>query len=698
MTHLDHCMAYFTRLVPQIPPNKYTIYAFLCPLPSSFHSLAGFVRRRRGCDLSSHSRRFQVQTSSKPHQHLPSPSLLLDLPRNCPGCGAFTQIKDPSNPGFYSVNRKSVNVFVAQRRHGLREAGEMVTPKQKQENQAESRNLGLEALPDNSDGLLGNYLVLVEEYIDLCAVSRPERSSPTPICNRCHDLLHHHVGIPIIHPTLQSIQDIVSESPYKYNHIYHILDAADFPLSLIPQLQQYLALSPQRSQNRRAKTSKFYHGRKAEMSFIITRSDLLAPRKDQVDTMMPYLIEVLREALGSSAKNVRLGNVRCVSSKRGWWTKALKEDIWNRGGGGWMVGKVNVGKSNLLECVFPKGRKDDVNFKALREAAGQDEFNSNTIATQSLKLIPNLDVDSLHASQPLLEPEREYLEKDTLLPPAPVEQSFPVMPIVSSMPGTTALPIRLLFGGGKGELIDLPGLSRSNLENYVIDKHKGDLVMQHRLKPEQFVLKPGQSLLLGRLIRITPITPGVTVLAYPFMPLESHVTSTAKAIEIHMQRQPSGVRSITKSGTGDKMSSAGTFQLKWDVTKKRAGPLTSPTAVGLNTKVLPFVVLSTDVLIEGCGWIELVAQIRKRELESLDHSIEGKNLELVLPTVEVFSPEGKNVGARRPMNAWLIGHKRMLPRKGRRKSMKGVKKALKLAKRQKSFDTKSERAIDHWAI
>lgn len=655
--------------------------------------MVGFVRRRRNFDSCSQRRQFQVQKSSTPHQHLPWPSLLLDLPRTCPGCGAFTQIKDPSNPGFYSINRKAVNAFVAQRRHGLRETGGSATLKEGQKNHAGSWDSGLEALSDNSKGLPCGYPDLVEESTDLYAASRSERSNPTPVCNRCHDLLHHHVGVPIAHPTLQSIQQIVAESPHKYNHMYHVLDAADFPLSVIPQLQRYLSLSPQRSQNRRAKTSKFYHGRKAEMSFIITRSDLLAPRKQQVDAIMPYLLEVLREALGSSGKNVRLGNVRCVSSKRGWWTKPLKEDIWNRGGGGWMVGKVNVGKSNLFECIFPKGRKDDINLKALREDAGQVEVDSSNIATQALKSIPKLEVDPMHASQPQFELEQEYLEGNELLPPAPVEQLFPVMPIVSSMPGTTASPIRLLFGGGKGELIDLPGLSRTNLENYVFDEHKSDLVMQHRLKPKQFVLKPGQSLLLGCLIRITPITPGVTVLAYPFVPLESHVTSTEKAIEIHMQRQPSGVPSITKPGMGDKMSSAGTFQLKWDVTKKRTGPLTSSAAVGLNPKVLPFVVLSTDILIEGCGWIELVVQIRKRELESQDHSNEGKIHDTVFPTVEVFSPEGKDIGARRPMNAWLLGgQKHVSPRKRTvrpRRSMKGVKKALKLARRQQVSETEA---------
>lgn len=498
----------------------------------------------------------------------------------------------------------------------------------------------------------------------------------TPICNRCHDLLHHNAGASIEHPTLQSIHEIISESPHKYNHIYHVLDAADFPLSLIPELQRYLSLTRQRSRNRRAKTSRFYHGRIAELSFIITRSDLLAPKKEQVDKLMPYLIGILRDALGSSAKDVRLGNVHCVSSKRGWWTANLKEDIWNRGGGGWMVGKVNVGKSNLFECVFPKGRNDKVNFSSLRGTSLQREFQSGLVENRT----PNAELE------PQL--EHELLQEDTLLPPAPVEQAFPVMPVVSSLPGTTVSPIRLLFGGGRGELIDLPGLRRSDLDTYVADEHKSELVMQQRLRPVQYVLKPGQSLLLGNLIRITPTTPEATVLAYPYVPFPGHVTSTEKAIEIHTQRRESCIPSIAKPGVGGCMSFAGAFQLKWDVTYKRAGPLTSQMAVGLKAEVLPFKVFSTDLLIEGCGWVELVAQIRKRHLEPLDNKDDCAIREL-FPVVEVFSPEGRHVGARQPMGAWLLGGRKPNPRRVRpRRSMKGVKRRTKLETRR---DTREAR-------
>ena len=520
-----------------------------------------------------------------------------------------------------------------------------------------------------------------------CVEPPSKAALDAPICGRCHDLLHHHRGVSTLHPTLQSIQDIFSESPYKHNHIYHILDAADFPLSLIPRLQQHLSIVPQRSQNRRSKVGKFYHDSKTEMSFIITRSDLLAPKKQQVDSMMPYLLQVLRDALGSSGRDIRLGNVRCVSSKRGWWTKELKEEIWKRGGGGWMVGKVNVGKSNLFENVFPKGRNEDTSFGNLRFAAAKnDKIDEDEMAPTW----PH-STGSRHQAgsvSPLVgEREFEDPQKLFLLPPVPAERPYPVMPVVSSLPGTTASPIRLPFGGGKGELIDLPGLSRGNLEHYVREEHRLDLVMRQRIKAEQISVKPGQSLLIGGLIRIECTTPDVVLLACPFVPLPYHVTSTEKAVAVHTQQVSSGIATITSSDIGGKMASAGIFRLEWDVTKQRTGPLTSSAGVGLKTDILPFVVFSADILIEGCGWIELSVQVRKRALEAARASgTESTTDKSILPAVEVFSPEGKHIGIRRPMNAWALGGSRPLPVSRRtsrpRRSMRGVKKSLKLAKRK----------------
>lgn len=57
---------------------------------------------------------------------LAQPDKLLDLPRSCPGCGAFTQSTNPDQAGFYGANRKAVQAFIAWSRNvqtGLGEKG-----------------------------------------------------------------------------------------------------------------------------------------------------------------------------------------------------------------------------------------------------------------------------------------------------------------------------------------------------------------------------------------------------------------------------------------------------------------------------------------------------------------------------------------------------------------------------------------------
>jgi len=188
------------------------------------------------------------------------------------------------------------------------------------------------------------------------------------------------------------------------------------------------------------------------------------------------------------------------------------------------------------------------------------------------------------------------------------------------------------------------------------------------------VIKPGQSLLLGDLVRITPIGEvNLVMLAYPFTPLKPHLTATEKGITIQTGSTGSaGIPSITTEKAKQSIKSAGVFELQWDVTRQRAGPLTTSAAGGLKPKDLPFKVLSVDILIESVGWVELVAQVRKgRSRTDEPESVR-------LPQVEVFTPDGKFIGSRQPMNAWLLGGhgKHSSKEKGRpRKSMASVRRS-----------------------
>ncbi|KAF4450976.1 hypothetical protein F53441_5967 [Fusarium austroafricanum] len=539
-------------------------------------------------------------------------------------------------------------------------------------------------------------------------VSEPAPQDKQPVCDRCHNLQYYSTSsdtakVEMYHPTVESLRETIEESPHKYNHIYHVIDAADFPMSLIPRLNVLLGDIPIRTRNRRSRASKYQKDRKTELSFIITRGDLLGPTKEMVDSMMPYLREVLRDALGRLGNRVRLGNVRCVSAKRSWWCKEVKEDIWQRGGAGWMVGKVNVGKSQLFEAVYPKGRMGP------SKEAGQ----------ASISTYPrnSVSAESISAGQV----EEQDIDVGDLLPPPQPAQNYPDMPLVSSLPGTTASPIRVPFGNGKGELIDLPGLARSDLDLFVKEECRQSMIMKKRIVPKQISMTPGKSLILGGgLIRITPKNPNLVFLAYNFTPLEEHLTQTEKAIAFQEQtRESIGVPSIMLPGIGDKMKHAGTYKLSHDVTRKRAGPLTRKNAIGLNVDRLPFRVLSTDILIEGVGYIELVAQVRTQDIATKVFShdqqppvderakqkhvdisdpfaamkaqrvdtaapIEKRRKEPGWPAVDVFSPEGRFIGSRQPIQGWLHNKPRVLPehKKSRpRRSMKGAKKKAKAEKR-----------------
>ncbi|KAJ6189697.1 hypothetical protein N7519_004605 [Penicillium mononematosum] len=543
------------------------------------------------------------------------------LPVCCPGCGAFSQTVEENEPGYYGTSRKQIRKLLAVRKGAI--ADKII-----QQN---------EAISTEGDELSAQQDDTIEEAVPPKPIQAfpdeaidPENNfigSPgriTEVCDRCHDLIHHNKAVSSPKPTILSIRNYLEESPHRHNRVYHIIDAADFPMSLVPRIHWALMLQEQRSRNRRSTNEKYERGRKLpSLSFIITRSDLLAATKEQVDSKMDYIRTELRAALGRSG-----GRPVWETAHRGWWTKEVKEEIREHGGGIWVVGKANVGKSSFIEACFPKDSRNVEKIEEwLQRRRGEDEITN--------------------------QPEATFLNPDSLLPPAPREDLYPVLPVVSSLPGTTVSPIRIPFGRGKGEVIDLPGLERGLLEDFVRDEHKRDLIMTKRIKPERSTIKPGQSLLLGGgLIRITAVNPQDTVMSASFLPLESHVTNTQKAIETQAEGSP-------LPGNCSTMASAGVFDLKWDTTISNL-PTSLAKAVndrGIPVPSLPYRVMSADILVEGCGWIELSIQIRsKRDAEG----------EPSYPQVEVFTPNGKHIGSRRPIECWnFIAEKKKIDKRKR---------------------------------
>jgi len=195
------------------------------------------------------------------------------------------------------------------------------------------------------------------------------------------------------------------------------------------------------------------------------------------------------------------------------------------------------------------------------------------------------------------------------------------------------------------------------------------------------------------------ITPKIdtVVLANPFTSIPVHISATEKCCgflsspdpETALTPQPEclfqdpasvsvpvppvvkGVnKRLTINPIPPAFASAGVFTLLDDVTTKRNPMLldNSPEQVAR----LPYKVLATDILLEGIGWVELTAQVRNRR------DTEFKPVE-----VEVFTPEGKGIGQRKTMNAFMTleegAWKRGLRKHTSRpmRSMKGQKKLQK---------------------
>ncbi|RDW94067.1 uncharacterized protein DSM5745_01389 [Aspergillus mulundensis] len=586
------------------------------------------LRREAGSGLTPVLKTQVRNSSTAAPDALKSPEQVkVTLPVCCPGCGAYSQTVEPNEPGYYGKFRKQTRKLLSEaQKESLEEPATQdaaFTVQQAVDNPEPAPRLRQKAVIEDAADTVSQYL--------------EKSQSPVQVCDRCHDLLHHNKAVSAVSPTIHSIGAYLDESPHKRNRIYHIIDAADFPMSVVNGIYKDLELQEQRSRNRRSATYKYKHGKQlTTISFVITRSDLLGPTKELVDSKMEYVRSVLREKLNISSEEYRMGNVHMISAHRGWWTKKVKEEMSEHGGGLWIVGKANAGKSSFVQACIPK---DSRNLEKLAELIARRGEASTA---------PSLN-------------EQPDFDSDNLLPPAPKEDLYPVLPVVSSLPGTTVSPIRIPFGRGKGEIIDLPGLDRGDLADYVLAEYKRDLIMTKRGKPERHTIKPGQSLLIGGgLVRISPLDPETIFMASAFIPIETHLTRTDKAVEMQAQERSYPGTNIVKEGTGKLIKSAGTFDLKWDVTRSHL-PTSIAKAVadhGIKPPSLPYKVMSVDILIEGCGWVELTAQIRAKQQGG-----EGEEGAPSFPQVEVFSPEGKHVEARRPIQSWEFHAKKAAAKK-----------------------------------
>ncbi|TGZ85233.1 hypothetical protein EX30DRAFT_392601 [Ascodesmis nigricans] len=633
-------------------------------------------------------------------------------PAFCPGCGAPSQDLDRNLPGYYPEKPRR------------RLLEQMLRKEQQPRQRTVEEDLWDDAVARLRDDPRVLQQLGVQKDDEGYVVRRSyhkkkedeKNALQIPHCNRCHDLLHTHTAPPPpAYPTLDTLVNLLLNSPHKVNHIYHLVDASDFPLTLERNLRNHLhSKLPNRIT------------RHLTVSYVITRCDVLMKKREQVTSLMSYFKSVISEYIPARERvETPDAPLHAISTRCGWDIGKLKSEIVNRQGGVWFVGAVNVGKSSLLRDVWPQG--GIVRDMSIADAA---EF----------EILPDPELWQKDAYKDVLDtPELAELENDQdgkeigekvnwILDkagrgdmPSTAAPQYP--PAVSAIPGTTVAPIRVGYttkgrpGKFRGEIVDLPGLTRwvgfgeTGLMKYVERDFRLEILMKKVPLLQQRSLKPGQSFLLGGLVMITPKTPDVTFLVNVFTRLPAHFAATRKCINFlnHpnprkafdseiLYQNPDEIGIVTPyrrfmgaedvhavQGLDGKTDiemprayqSAGIFTLDEDVTMHRNPMLDDRSPEGIDA--LPYKVFGTDIVLEGIGWVEIHAQVKKDRMTGQYPKLQ----------VEVWSLEGEGVAQRKAINAYPrlmegaknVGKYKKL--KVRRGSKKGEKKQIRLLNRTK---------------
>ncbi|KAF3933299.1 hypothetical protein ABW19_dt0200188 [Dactylella cylindrospora] len=605
------------------------------------------------------------------------------MPAFCPGCGAKSQSESSKQPGYYGPAAS-----MPQEKKVPIKNKEYVDKKQ---DQAEIYNMALSLMPPDVKELirqtnmnhpaedayiqeLGDEEEFVwDDFFERVKPAEPTRLPPANspeskswlgaleanpdgpfpeavsstarsdiLCCRCRNLRHHEKLLSEIPDTTYAqAAEIIANSPFTRIHIYHAIDAADFPLSVLPNAKKHILQA----------LNEIKGGKKKDitMSYVITRADVLLPTELQVQRLMTYIRRVLSNYLGEDAE---LKDLRVVSAKRTWTTERLKDEVRARKGGIFLLGRTNVGKSRLYEAIFPKRNKKGLDY--VTPKFGKDDLETLPTGTEV-------------GDEAEVAANEWFVQNGTKV-------RYPEMPLVSKIPGTTVGPITIDFAAGRGQLVDLPGFPRAGIMKYVRPDRVKDAVLLDRKRAEKCIIPCDKHLVIGGLVVIKPIPPtegrrkNITFICNLFTNLPPHVAKPTKVEKFTNLPRGGGPREFAwgQPEMGGIIQSAGRFKLTKNVTKKEIPWLPGRGADEWVDKNIAWKVMAADILIEGCGWVEVFAQVGKDDPD---------------PEIEVLSPEGKGIACREAMGTYWEARKRdSKPSPGSRPklSMKGAKKHEKI--------------------
>lgn len=394
------------------------------------------------------------------------------IPDYCPGCGAPSQRQDPNLPGHYSrLTRRQ-------------RFGDLTIKSPKQHSEENIFYDTLERLRSQSDSEPPSQEL--REFLSTAMASSPspptsesageESRVPPLVCGRCHGIRYHHraSGLPA-YPTLHTLTNLMQNSPHTKNHIYHLIDAADLPMSLQPGLREHLYRNLSKPLCRQL-----------TVSYIVTRADILMASERQISSLMTYIKKRIKDALPEDERvESMVDKIHVISTRNGWGVGKVKDEIQRRTGGVWIIGGINVGKSRFVKEMWPEGGESR---PVTREEA--EEYGILPEGGESTEL-------KAEGKEGEVEKKKGKMAYEYFLNP------LHIAPTVSDVPGTTAAPIKIAYrASGQerrwGEMIDLPGFERwvgygkNGLLKYVRPELQMAVAMDERVKGQQYTIKSGE--------------------------------------------------------------------------------------------------------------------------------------------------------------------------------------------------------------
>ena len=436
-----------------------------------------------------------------------------DLKTLCPGCGAWLQSDDPLQTGYILPHKLEGN--------------------------------SLSGTPTRSNTNWKEVVSVEDEGVQDTKEQTGDRSSL--ICQRCFNLKHYNRAVGACVPEENYLQHL-EHLRNKRALILLVIDVLDFPASLFPDL--HLLIPPS-----------------TPIIIVANKTDLLPVRGAQsvLGKLRDYILRTSKE---TSLCGCFVKDVHFVCAKTGENVDSLSEEVirfWGNRGDVYLLGCTNVGKSSLFTKLLvtlcglePGFQKNRMGTEVLSPCPTVSPLPSTTLGVLSYPIMSmgkrrRLTVRQLRnkhhvdeSNTDSFDPRNLYYNADVEVKTkqriyrdefSPTEEVLTEIGLRSEDDVAGNEPSKgLSLPLNRHWLHDTPGAVNSEqIITHLTPKELKVVLATKPLKPRTFILKPGESILLGGLSQLDYLdgqhAAYFTVFASSLLPI--HPTKTSNVDRIH---------------------------------------------------------------------------------------------------------------------------------------------------------------------